>query len=203
MALQNLLIYAWIFTASISLQAQDTITFLDGRILIGAVEESNDVSTKITLTKKGRAKIKTKETLSIYSIHYKEEGMDTLYTVNEAQDLTLSRKEMYLFILGEQDAHAYYKPYGTVIGGILFGGLFGYLLHDGFYVAGVPLLYTIGSGISTVKVKNMGNRSAEILMNSAYQEGFIKVARSRKAFYALGSSTAGTLIGAVIGNMEN
>ena len=52
-------------------------------------------------------------------------------------------------------------------------------------------------------MENIANRPSQILINPAYQEGYIKVARAKKSFYALGSSVVGTLIGAFIGHSQN
>ena len=87
----------------------------------------------------------------------------------------------------------------TAVFGVVIGVGLGYLLRDGFYVAGVPLVYTIGSGISKIDIKNINQRNSSILSHPAYQEGYIKVARSKKAFYALASSLVGTVIGISIG----
>jgi hypothetical protein len=202
MGSKRLIFIIVIFCYSLSGTAQDTITFLNGKVLIGTVEETDDVSTQLLIVKKNKSRLKIIETLTLFSVQYEDGRFDTLYNKNTEQDLTLSRKEMYLFILGEQDARLYFKPYLNALGGVVFGASFGYLLHNGFYVAGVPLAYTIGSGISNVKVKNAGNRSSQILIHPAYQEGYIKVARARKSFYALASSSIGTLIGAYIGNTQ-
>jgi hypothetical protein len=190
-------------TGNCSLNAQDTITFLDGKVLIGKVEDSNDISTKITISKKGKSKLKTKESITIFSIQYADGTMDTLYVPNPEQDLTLSQMEMHYFILGEQDARQYFKPRWTAVGGLIFGAGLGFVFGEGFYVASVPLIYTIGAGLSSVKVTNFANRDSETMINPAYQEGFIKVARIRKSFYALGSSVVGTLAGAIIGQSQN
>ena len=202
MEFKNLAFLLIILCCSVVGSAQDTITFLSGKTLIGTVEETDDVSTQIFISKNGKSKLKIKETLTIFSIQYAEGGLDTIYNQNFEQDLSLTRSEMYLFILGEQDARAHFKPYLNAVGGLIFGAGFGYLLHDGFYVAGVPLIYTVGSGLTNVKVTNTGNRSAETLINPAYQEGYIKIARARKSFYALASSAVGTFIGAYIGNKQ-
>ena len=182
------------------ISAQDTLTFLDGKVLVGSVIETNDLTTKVSIKKKNKEKIKEIETINLFDIKYNNGKLDTLYSVNPDQDLLLSTQEMYYFILGEQDAKEYFQPTFNALGGLIFGATFGYLLHEGFYVAGVPLVYTVASGISTIKIKNTGQRSTEVLSHPAYQEGFIKVARTKKAFYALGSSFVGTLTGVAIAN---
>lgn len=187
---------------SISTLAQDTILFMNGKIEIAAVQETDDISTVYTIKKNDKTKTKIKETTSIYGIIDSSGKLDTLYTPNPEKDLNLSQKEMYYFVLGEQDAKQYYKPNMTAIGGLVFGLGFGYLLHEGFYVAAVPMVYTVGAGVSKVKVTNIGNRSSEILTHPAYQEGFIKSARAKKSFYALGSSVIGTFAGAIIGHRQ-
>ncbi|MGB0806190.1 MAG: hypothetical protein ACPGRC_05825 [Salibacteraceae bacterium] len=182
---------------------QDTILFLNGKIEVGTLIETNDLTTTYSIVKGKKNKVKVKETTTIFGVLTSEGLLDTLYSVNESEELTLSANDMYLFILGEQDAKKYYKTQWASVGGLIFGAGFGYLLYDGFYVAAVPMVYTVGAGVSNVKVVNGGNRSTKTLTNPAYQEGYIKVARAKKSFYALGSSTIGTIIGALIGHSQN
>ena len=182
--------------------AQDTITFLNGKVIIGNDVDSDDSNTFYTVSKNGKSKRKVIETINLFSVKYANNTIDTLYSTNLERDFILTPYEMHLFILGEQDAKVYFKPNLNALGGFAFGATLGYVLHDGFYVAGIPLVYTVASGVSRINVKNVGNRPFDVLTHPAYQEGFIKVARAKKSFYALVSSTVGTIIGAYIGHLK-
>lgn len=199
--------YFFVLTISILLSsaifAQDTITFLSGKTLTGKILESNVLITKIEIHKKKNLKIKEFESDEIFNILYASGESDTLYETNEDKEFFLTTEEMHYFILGEQDAQKHYHPRASAIGGLVFGGVFGYILHNGAYVAGVPLVYTIGSAISPVNINNIANRTTTILSSPAYQEGYIKVARTKKAFYALASSAVGTLVGVLVAHGSN
>ncbi len=192
-----LLLLISIFVAS-TVIAQDTLTFLDGKTRIGKVLNSTVLITKIEVTKKKNTKLKEFESSEIFKINYASGVSDTLYVRNAEKEFFLTIEEMHFFILGEQDAIQNYHPRVSAIGGLIFGGVFGYVLNDGAYVAGVPLIYTIGSAVSPVKINNLSNRSVSILSSPAYQEGYIKIARTKKAFYALASSAVGTFFGVIV-----
>ena len=182
------------------LKGQDTITLLSGKVINVEILETDSFAISYNYQKKNKTKKKTISSDLVFDITYQNGTIDTIYKTDPSIDQYLTIDEMQLFIWGEQDALKYYKATFTTIFGVAFGAGFGYLLHDGFYVAGVPLVYTVGAGVSKISIRNEEYRSSTVLSNPAYQEGYIKVARSKKAFNALASSTAGTLIGVLIGN---
>ncbi len=182
------------------INAQDTLTFLNGSVVIGKVTDSNVMNTKIDVSKKNKVKSKSFESSDIFDVRYSTGEIDTLYEINEEKEYLLTPLEMHYFILGEQDARKFYKPKFNALGGVVVGGIFGYLLSDGAYVAAVPLVYTIASGVSPVKITKTESRSSEVLAQQAYQEGFIKVARIKKSFHALAGSAVGTFLGVLIAN---
>lgn len=196
-------LFSLLFFLGISMYSQvigqDTITLLSGKDIIAKVTQKDSIFIDYEITKKNKTKAKTIASELVFDIHFENGTIDTIYTQNPDLDHYLSPSDMHLFILGEQDAKADYHPKMTAVFGVVIGVGLGYLLRDGFYVAGVPLVYTIGSGISKIDIKNINQRNSSILGHPAYQEGYIKVARSKKAFYALASSLVGTVIGISIG----
>jgi len=179
---------------------QDTLTFLNGKVITGTVTNTDSLYITYKPNSKWFKKAKTVSSESIFDIKHQDGSIDTIYYLSPELEQFLSVDEMHLYILGEQDAAAYYQPKLTAILGVAFGAGMGYLLRDGFYVAGVPLVYTIGAGISKIKIKNVNMRPTSVLSTIAYQEGFIRKARAKKAFIALGSSFIGTGLGIIIGN---
>ncbi|UTW64936.1 hypothetical protein KFE94_09600 [bacterium SCSIO 12643] len=184
---------------SIHLKGQDTITLLGGNVIVAKVTSVDSINVNYSIQKKKGLKDKFVASEMVFDIKYENGSVDTLYYKSEELDHYLTPDEMYLFILGEQDAKADYHPKMTAVLGVVVGAGLGYLLRDGFYVAGVPLVYTIGAGVSKIDIKNINQRSTTILSHPAYQEGYIKVARSKKAFNALAGSLIGTVIGVGIG----
>jgi hypothetical protein len=182
------------------LKGQDTITLLSGKVINVEILDTDSFAISYNYKKKNKTKQKTIAADLVFDIAYQNGTIDTIYKRDPSIDQYLTVEEMQFFIWGEQDALKYYKATLTTVFGVAFGAGFGYLLHDGFYVAGVPLVYTVGAGVSKITIRNGEYRSSTILSNPAYQEGYIKVARSKKAFNALASSTLGTLIGVLVGN---
>lgn len=193
-----ILIIAFSF-ANQSLIAQDTLTFLNGKAIYGLVMEVDSFMVTYQISKNKKTKTKSVSTELLFDIKYQDGKIDTLYSTNPHIGNYLTPLQMHHFILGEQDASEYYRSRLTAIIGVAFGVSFGYLLHDGFWVASVPLVYSVGAGITKVKIKNIANRDIAILRTAAYQEGYIKVARSKKAFSALVGSLVGTVIGIGVG----
>ena len=154
-------------------------------------------------TKNNKTKTKTVFTELLFDIKYQNGQIDTLYKTDPNAGNYLTPIQMHHFILGEQDASKYYRSRWTTVIGVAFGASFGYLLHDEIWAASVPLVYTAGAGISKVKINNIANRELKILRTAAYQEGYIKVARSKKAFSALAGSLVGTIIGIGVGYASN
>jgi len=192
-----------VLTHSVNVYGQDTITLLGGNTIIAKVNSVDSLNVNYTLQKKKSAKDKFVSSEMVFDIRYENGTTDTLYYKSPEMDHYLTPEEMHLFILGEQDAKADYHPKMTAILGVVVGAGLGYLLRDGFYVAGVPLVYTIGAGVSKIDIKNINQRSTTILSHPAYQEGYIKVARSKKAFNALAGSLLGTIIGVGIGKSQD
>ena len=175
--------------------AQDQLTLLNGKVISAEIINMDSVFITYNYKKKNKVKQKSIPADLVFMIEHKEGNTDTIYYQNPEIDQYLSVKEMELFIMGEQDAYTYHKSTWTAVLGVAFGAGGGYLLYETIAVAAVPLIYTVGAGISRVSTKRVSGRSSEILSHPAYQEGYIKVARSKKAFTALASSLAGTLIG--------
>lgn len=183
--------------------SQDTLTFLTGKVIIGEVQTSDSSVTTVVVKKRNKQIAKSYTNELLYSVHYQSGKKDTIYEPNSAYDLFLSKKDMGLFILGEQDAKKYYKTPLTSILGVAVSGTLGYVLHDGFYVAIIPLAYTAGAHFTPIKIKAPQTRSPEVLQSDAYQQGYYKQAATKKAFHALLSSLVGTIAGAAIGHSNN
>ena len=181
----------------------DTVILTTGKIYVGTVSNPDSSMVTITNASKKWSKIKRVHSDEVFCIQYASGKADTFYYQDEALMNYLTVEEMAIFILGEQDAIKYYKaPISSLIG-LSLGVTAGYFMYDQFWIAGVPLVYTIIAGTSQVKVKNVGFREAALLAHPAYQEGFIKIARSKKAFRAFASSLIGAALGVTIGHLTH
>lgn len=201
--MKQLLLYIFLVGAPATSFGQDTLTFLNGRILHAKVLETDSTYTTVSFTKRKKEVTKAYNNDILFSIKYSNGTTDTIYTPSGEIDHYLSVEDMSLFILGEQDAKKYYKtPLTSIIGVAVSGGL-GYALHDGFWVAAVPMAYTAGVYLAPTKIKAPDSRPLSVVQTEAYQEGYLAVARTKKSFNALLSSVIGTFAGAVIGHSNN
>ena len=191
----TLVFFGILFLTPPQIKAQDILTLLNGKIISAKIISSDSVFITYNIQKKNKIKQKTIPRDLVFVVQYSKGNTDTIYYQNPEIDQHLTVSEMELFIMGEQDAYEFHKSTWTAVVGVAFGATGGYLLNRSIAVAAVPLVYTVGAGISRVSTRKLGGRSSEILSQPAYQEGYIKVARSKKAFTALVSSLAGTLIG--------
>lgn len=194
----TLIFIGFLFFFSRHVIAQDQITLLNGKVFSAELINADSLYITYNFKKKKKVKLKSIPAELVFMIQYEEGNTDTIYYKNPEIDQHLTVREMELFIMGEQDAYTYHKSTWTAIFGVAFGTAGGYFLNESIAVAAVPLVYTVAAGISRVSPKKVGGRSSEVLSHPAYQEGYIKVARSKKAFSALGSSLAGTIIGFAI-----
>lgn len=201
--MKQLLLYIFLVAAPTTIFGQDTLTFLNGRVLQAKVLETDSIYTTVTFTKRKKEITKAYANELLFCIQYKNGTADTIYTPNDEFDLYLSKEDMALFIMGEQDAKKYYKtPLTSIIGVAISGGL-GYALHEGFWVAAIPLAYTGGVYLAPTKIKAPDTRPLAVVQTDAYQEGYLAVARTKKSFNALISSVIGTFAGAFIGFSNN
>ena len=191
----TLVLLGFLLLASTQITAQDQITLLNGKVTTGEIINLDSIYITYNYQKKKKVIQKSIPADLVFMVQYEEGNTDTIYYKNPENDEYLSVQEMELFIMGEQDAYTYHKSTITAVFGVLFGAGGGYLLQESIAVAAVPLIYTVAAGVSKVSTKRVSGRSSEILSHPAYQEGYIKVARSKKAFTALGSSLVGTVIG--------
>ncbi|HBH05718.1 MAG TPA: hypothetical protein DDX92_03850 [Flavobacteriales bacterium] len=179
----------------------DTITLINGQTVIGEVLEVNQDYIVYNYFKKKKTIKKGVSPLIVYSIAYASGQREVIYEKNEEEDLYLTKEEMLYFIKGQQDAREYYRTRGIFIGGFAIGGVAGYVLYDEIYVATVPFLYSVGAGLTNIEVRQNPSTTEDIRRTAAYQEGYLKVARSRKVFAALAGSVLGTAAGIFAGNV--
>lgn len=201
--MKQLLLYLFLVTASAVSLGQDTITFLNGRVLNAKVIETDSIYTTVTFNKRKKEVTKVYGNDILFSIQYGNGTIDTIYTTSDEIDHDLSVEDMALFIMGEQDAKKYYKTPLTSIIGVAVSGAAGYALHEGFWVAAIPLAYTGGVYVAPTKIKAPDTRPLAVVQTDAYQEGYLAVARTKKSFNALISSVIGTFTGAFIGFSNN
>lgn len=185
-----------------SATAQDTLTLLNGDIRLANVLSSDSSSVTYTYLKRKKEKTRTLSNELIFSISY-QTGSDTILYQQGESNHELSESNMQLYLLGMHDAKTLYKAPWVFVGGIVFNAGVGYLLYDNFWAASGPILYTAGTSFTKVKITTHSNRATEIMSNPLYQQGFLKVAKSKKVYNALTGSLVGLVVGITIGHATN
>ncbi len=185
----------------------DTLLLMNGKeIQVNRTRVDGDLVAYEKIKKSGKIRKPSYMGLElIYAIKYSN-GTDTiLYSKNNPayQDSQYSAEEMYYFIRGQQDARKYHKTGLIFTGGLAFGGVGGYFLHDQIMVAAVPFAYTVGIGITVPKMNEPQGEAVFLQRNEAYQMGFIKAAKSKRVFAALAGSLIGSIAGVTGGFLAN
>ena len=183
-----------------TLMAQDTLVLLNGEIRTGKIINIDSSSVTYSFVKRKKVKTRTLSNELIYSISTSQFSDSIIYRQNGTYDHKMSVVEKKRYLLGMQDAKSQYKSPWSFVGGVVFNAGVGYLLYDNFWAAVGPIAYTAGAGITEVKIKPAASRPQEITSNPLYQEGYLKIAKSKKLYRSITGSLLGLLIGIGIGN---
>lgn len=200
------LFFLFISLASFSQGIPDTLILLNGKAILGTLIGDRDGYIEyIPFKPKSKKKQKSKgiSPMSVFAIYHGDGTQEIIYEQDKENDFYLTEREMQLFIYGEQDARNYYKTHWVAVIGVAFGFTAGYIFYDDFYVVAAPFLYAVGAGVTKIKVGKGVPRDSEITREPAYQEGFLKIARSKKVFSALAGVLAGTVGGIAVGQLTH
>lgn len=187
-------------------QTKEALILVNGKKIacVNATVDSVFVSYQKVKKNGNPKKITRLDKEMVFSIE-RETGEQVLYQPTPAQlksgDFTV--EQMRYFVLGHQDARAYYKTHWWTIGGLVIGGGLGYVAYDQIYVAAIPFAYTLAAGFVSVDFRASPNRMNSELNAEAYQIGFLRAAKSKRVFRALESSLLGTAIGVGVGYATN
>ena len=182
---------------------QDTLILLNGDIRVGRITHSDSVSVTYTYQKRKKTKTRTLSTELIFSTKKGNNPAQIIYEQNGGFNHQLSVSDMEVYLFGMHDAKSQYKAPWTFWGGVAFNAGVGYLLYDNFWAAAGPLTYTVGIGVSKIKTQPSAQRSVSVTSNPFYQEGYLKIARSKKVYNALTGSLLGLIIGMTTGYATN
>lgn len=182
---------------------QDTLVLLNGDIRNGHITHYDSVSVTYDFQKRKKTNTRTLSSEIIFSIKKENSPVQIIYTQNGSFNHQLSVPDMEVYLFGIQDAKLQYKAPWAFWGGVAFNAGVGYLLYDNFWAAAGPLMYSVGIGISKIKMHPSAHRSVQITSNPFYQEGYLKIARSKKVYNALSGSLFGLIIGMSAGYATN
>lgn len=183
--------------------SQDTLILLNGDVRVGHITHSDSISVTFTYKKHKKSKVRTLSTELIFSIQKEHTPSQIIYVQNGSLNHQLSVPDMQVYLFGIQDANSQFKSPLVFWGGVVFNAGVGYLLYDNFWVAAGPLAYTVSIGTSKIKIQPSLHRSVSVTSNPYYQEGYLKIARSKKVYKALTGSLFGLIIGMTTGYATN
>jgi hypothetical protein len=147
---------------------------------------------------------KNKTRMKEISIHKSEifsvtfaAGEWVLYAPDEIVGDDLTADEMRIYIAGEQDARANYKPRLTaMVGTVVVGGV-AFLASGGLILTLVPPLAYAGlQFVPVMRIQEKAITNPQHRYNEIYALGYERVARSRKVLGGLKGGVAGMVIGA-------
>jgi len=178
---------------SVVVSAQDEILFLNGKTIRGTLLEKTNYEFTFK-TEKEKQYVLDKYRIFSYTQNDKE---NIVYEYDTLSGNFLTIKDMRLFVYGERDAYASYKPVFSNSVGFGMGAVAGYFMHkeSSFLFIATPLLYTVGTLIFPTKVNKRRLQDHQYFKEDEYLRGHERVARSRRTQEALKSSVVGMGVG--------
>lgn len=174
-------------------QAQDTVRFLNGRIMTGKIM-SNANETVIHLTKSGKEKAHRYFKEDIFDIRYSDRNKEVIYLPDSNRGLIFSEDEMDRYLSGMQNARLNYKAPWVTVGGVAAGAAG---LYWGFWGLAAPAAYAITFSAIPVSTKGKPYLNDHI-GDDYYMEGFKAMAHRKKVKNALFGSIGGALVVGVV-----
>lgn len=188
-----------------ALPADVSVLRMSGHIVYGQLLETEGSDLVLSVERKRKSLFaKNKTRLKEVSIHKSEifsvvfaSGEWVLYAPDPIVGDDLTPDEMRIYIAGEQDARANYKPRVTALVGTLVVGGVAFLASGGLILTIVPPLAYAGiQFIPVMRISEKTITNSQHRFNDIYAMGYERVARSRKVLGGLKGGVAGMIIGA-------
>jgi hypothetical protein len=197
----KILIITAIFLVSISTKAQDKILFLNGKSLEGSLLEKTNYEFTFK-NKKEKQFLIDKYRVFSYTQNNKE---SIVYEFDTLSGNFLKLEDMKMFVYGERDAYANFKPRVSNVLGLAIGAIGGYLMQtdESFIYIATPLIYTPITLLFPTKVKQSKITEVKYLKEDEYLRGYERVARAKRTQGALKTSLIGMGVGFLIGVITN
>lgn len=175
-----------------SVIAQDSITFISGRVMSGVVKHVDSLDIEFEFKKRVKTKVIYIARSSIFAIKYADGRTDILYEPYYEEEYSV--REMELYIMGEQDALKNSKTPLLFLGGVLVGGISAFQLGP-FIGLAPPFAYSMGAGMLNKKVKEDAVSNPELLREDTYLTGYVTKNKS----LIIQRSIIGSIIGYITG----
>jgi hypothetical protein len=197
----KILIITAICLVSINAKAQDKILFLNGKSLEGSLLEKTNYEFTFK-DKKEKQFLIDKYRVFSYTQNNNE---SIVYEFDTLSGNFLKVEDMKMFVYGERDAYANFKPRVSNVLGLAIGAIGGYLMQtdESFIYIATPLIYTPITLLFPTKVKQSKITEVKYLKEDEYLRGYERVARSKRTQGALKTSLIGMGVGFLIGVITN
>jgi len=186
------LLFGFVLMLTVSAMAQDSITFINGRVMSGVVKHVDSLDIQFEFKKRKKTKAIYIARSSIFAIKYADGRTDILYQPYNSEEYSI--REMELYIIGEQDAIKSSKTPLLFVGGILIGGISAFRLGP-FIGLSPPFVYSIAAGMLNNKVKEDAVSNPDLLREDTYLTGFVTKNKS----LIIQRSIIGSIIGYISG----
>jgi len=137
---------------------------------------------------------------------YKQNNKESLvYEFDTLSGNFLKVEDMKMFVYGERDAYQSFTPKITNVGGLIAGGIAGFMMQkdQSFLYLPAPLIYTTFTLLLPTKVNQKKLKDTQYLKEDEYLRGYERVARAKRTQGALKSSIVGMGVGFLIGVIAN
>jgi len=200
---KHILLFIAITLASLNINAQDKLLFLNGKILEGKILKQTDYEFSFQDKKNKQYRI---DKYRVFSFT-KNAVENIIYKYDTLAGNFLKVDDMELYVYGERDAYHTYNSNLVNAFGLAFGGATGYFMHkdQSFIYIAAPFIYTtltLPFGTSIKQQNKIKNK--DFLKEDEYLRGYDRVARSKRTTNALKSSFfgmgAGFLISVILKN---
>jgi len=136
----------------------------------------------------------------VYAIkHNNPKGIEILYKPDSTYHQEYGIEDMGFYIEGQQEATKTFKTPIISAVGFASGVGVGYVLYSSVPIIAMPLLYSGAILIPKVKIRKKKIEDKKNIEQTAYKEGYRKVAKTKKFKSAIVSNASGLLLGIIVG----
>lgn len=197
----NILFVIAICLFSVSVNGQDKLLFLNGKMLEGNLIEKTNYEFTFK-TEKEKQFVIDKYRVFSYTQNDKE---TIVYEFDTLSGNFLKVQNMKMFVYGERDAHKTYKPRITNIISMGIGAAAGFMMQQdqSFLYIAVPIGFTVTTLLFPTKVNQKKLTDTQYINEDEYLRGYERIARSKRTQGALKTGLLGLGVGFLAGVLVN
>lgn len=171
---------------------QDTVYLMTGHAIGQKVLDTTFNSVTINHPKKEGKRI-TYEWDQLYMVRYASGKLRYYYYQDESINNVFTRKEMWMYMKGENDSRRGFKARGALVASGIFGFLGG--ATGTLWGPIAPYGFMALSGITKVRIQHRTISNPVFIESDAYILGYERVARQKRKTRSVIGGTIGLLLG--------